>query len=56
MEFALLPYQGGLLVGLASDQTDRSLEKVGIYKSKQSCSKLLSSVLWDYEDVADHRD
>jgi hypothetical protein len=56
VEFALLPYQGRLLVGLASDQTDRSLEKVSIYKSKQICPKPLSSVLWDYEDVADHWD
>lgn len=56
VEFAFLPYQGRLLVGLASDQTDRSLERVSIYKSKQICPKPLSSVLWDFEDLADHWD
>ncbi|HHY91908.1 MAG TPA: DUF2848 family protein [Firmicutes bacterium] len=56
VEFVLVPYQNRLLVGLASDQTDRSLEKVSIYKSKQICAKPLSTVLWDYEDVADHWD
>lgn len=56
VEFVFLPYQKRLLVGLASDQTDRSLEKTSIYKSKQICPKPLSNILWDYEDLTDHWD
>ncbi len=56
VEFVFVPYQDTLLVGLASDHTDRDLEKVSINKSKQACPKILSAVLWDYEDVKDHWD
>lgn len=56
VEFAFVPYQDRLLVGLASDHTDRDLEKVSINKSKQACPKVISTVLWDYEDLKDHWD
>lgn len=56
VEFVFAPYQDRLLVGLASDHTDRDLEKVNINKSKQVCPKVLSTVFWDYEDVKEHWD
>lgn len=56
IEFAFLPYEDKMLVGLASDHTDRELEAVSITKAKQICPKVISSVLWDYEDIKDHWD
>lgn len=56
VEFAFLPHRNSFLVGLASDHTDRDLEKVDVNKSKQVCPKVLSSVVWDYKDLKEHWD
>ncbi|MGI6128937.1 MAG: DUF2848 family protein [bacterium] len=56
VEFAFVPYNESLLIGLASDHTDRDLEKVNINKSKQICQKIISTELWDYEDLVNHWD
>jgi hypothetical protein len=42
IEFALLFAAGRVLVGVASDQTDRALEVQSIPRSKQLCAKVLS--------------
>lgn len=56
VEFALLLTPEGWLVTVGSDHTDRELEKVDVLRSKQVAPKLLSPLLWRWEDVADHWD
>jgi hypothetical protein len=46
----------GLWVGLASDHTDRVLERASVAKSKQVCHKPAASELWRFGDVAPHWD
>jgi len=55
-EFILLADQGRLLVGTASDHTDRKVETYNVTVSKQMCDKPMAADLWDFEDVADHWD
>ena len=43
-------------LGLASDHTDRALEATSVAASKQVCPKPVSSVLWAWDEVADHLD
>jgi hypothetical protein len=50
-EYVLLVDQGRVLVGVGSDHTDREIEGYSIVQSKQVCSNVLSSEVWDYEDV-----
>jgi hypothetical protein len=42
-EFALIVHGGRIYVTVASDQTDRELERVSIPRSKQLCPKVLGS-------------
>jgi len=51
LEFFLLVDEDGLYVGVASDHTDRELERLDIRKSKQACPTILSKNVWNYEDV-----
>jgi hypothetical protein len=56
VEFVLIGWQGGILVGLGSDHTDRKVEAYNVTVSKQMCDKPLSPVLWDLSDVIGHWD
>lgn len=47
---------GDLLIGVASDHTDRDLERTSILWSKQSCPNVLAPALWRWADVKDHWD
>jgi hypothetical protein len=47
---------GQILMGLASDHTEREVEAYNITVSKQMCDKPCSSQLWPLEDVKDHWD
>lgn len=47
---------GELLIGVASDHTDRDLERASIVWSKQACPNVLAPVLWRWSDVRDHWD
>ena len=55
-EFFLLMREDGWWVGAGSDHTDRKVEAYSITVSKQMCPKPVASVLWRFEDVADHWD
>ncbi len=55
-EVLLLRHRGRLLVGLASDHTDRALETQGITLAKQLCDKPVGPALWAYESVQPHWD
>ncbi|MGM0602048.1 MAG: DUF2848 family protein [Bacillota bacterium] len=56
VEVILLFKGDDIYLGLGSDHTDRALETVDIGKSKQSCPKPHSRILWKMEDVKDHLD
>src|SRR5665213_2949254 len=56
VECLLVSRDDGLWVGLASDHTDRALERTSVSKSKQVCEKPVASVLWRFGDVAPHWD
>ena len=43
-------------ITVGSDHTDRWLEKVSIERAKHTCPKIISSAVWDYEEVKDHWD
>ncbi len=47
---------GKLWFGVASDHTEREVEKVGVTVSKQMCDKPVSEDLWCFSDVEDHWD
>ena len=49
----LTSHQGRLLIGLASDHTDRDLESHSIPHSKQICAKPVSKELWPLDTVVD---
>jgi hypothetical protein len=51
VEFFMLVDESKIYVGLASDHTDRELERIDIRKSKQVCPTILSINLWNYEEV-----
>jgi len=42
---------GEIYVGVGSDHTDRSLERLCLGKSKQICKNVVSREVWRYEDV-----
>jgi 2-keto-4-pentenoate hydratase/2-oxohepta-3-ene-1,7-dioic acid hydratase in catechol pathway len=52
-EYVLLVDRGKVLVGVGSDHTDRELETYSIIQSKQVCNNVLSSEVWDFDDVKD---
>ena len=56
VEFALLQSGGRLWVGVASDHTDREVERYNVTVSKQMCDKPIAPALWSYEDVSAHWD
>jgi hypothetical protein len=51
IEFFMLVDESTIYVGVASDHTDRELERIDIRKSKQVCPTILSRNLWNYEEV-----
>ena len=56
VEYVLLFSQRGLLVGVASDHTDRAFEKHGIQQSKQMYPNVMAPDVWPYDEVRDHWD
>jgi hypothetical protein len=56
IECLLVSRDDGLWVGLASDHTDRALERTSVAKSKQVCHKPAARTLWSLSDVAAHWD
>jgi len=56
VECLLVSRDDGLWVGLASDHTDRALERTSVAKSKQVCHKPAARLLWRFSDVAPHWD
>lgn len=55
-EFILFRFEGELVVGVASDHTDRALEQQDVAKSKQLCTKVVGGTLWRLADVLPHWD
>ena len=56
VEFFMLVDGSRIYVGVASDHTDRELERINIRKSKQVCPTILSRNLWNYGDVKENWD
>src|SRR6478672_8540724 len=56
VEYVLLFSERGLLIGLASDHTDRAFERHGIQQSKQMYPNVMSAAVWPYDEVRDHWD
>ena len=52
----LLRHGGRDWLGLASDHTDRGLERVSVAASKQACAKVCAATLWPLDEVAGHLD
>lgn len=52
-EFVMYRRGGQLLIGVASDHTDRDLEGYSIVKAKQCSDKPVGAAWWDYSDIAD---
>lgn len=50
-EVVIMNVEGKWYVGLGSDHTDRELEKLSIQKSKQVCSKPISTQFWLLDDI-----
>ena len=55
-EFVMARRGDRLLIGVASDHTDRALEGYSIVKAKQCSDKPVGAIWWDYADLADHWD
>jgi hypothetical protein len=55
-EFALLLGPDGAWVTVASDQTDRFVERHSVPAAKQLCSKVLAPVVWPLAEVEGHWD
>lgn len=49
--FLAFDADGGGYVTVASDHTDRALEKVSVSKAKQICDKVIGDTFWRLEDV-----
>jgi len=56
VEFFMLIDRSRIYVGVASDHTDRELERIDIRKSKQVCPTILSRNLWNYGEVKENWD
>lgn len=56
VEFILYGSTDGMMVGVASDHTDRKIEAISVPVSKQLCAKPASAGVWRYADVVDHWD
>lgn len=55
-EYVIVLKDGQIYIGLGSDHTDRDLESYSVSKAKEIMPKVISSVLWDYEEVQEHFD
>lgn len=55
-EFALILGPGGPWVTVASDQTDRFVERHSVMASKQLCPKVLAPTVWPLAEVEAHWD
>lgn len=55
-EVALILGPGGPWVTVASDQTDRFVERHSVLASKQLCPKVLAPAVWPLAEVAEHWD
>lgn len=55
-EFLLFRSGGQAYVGVASDHTDRGLERQSVTHAKQLCAKVVARDVWRYDDVAPHWD
>ena len=56
VEFIMVNIDGKLWIGVGSDHTDRKVETYNITVSKQMCDKPIASILWPWEELADHWD
>ena len=56
VEFVFLKMGDAGYVGVGSDHTDRGFEKHSIPASKQMYPKVMSPVVWPFEEVKDHWD
>ena len=56
VEACVFAVEGELLVGVASDHTDRKLEAHSVALSKQICAKPIGDVVWRFSDVKAHWD
>lgn len=56
VEYVLLQIDGRLWIGVASDHTDRHVERMGITVAKQLCDKPVASALWPLDEVQAHWD
>jgi hypothetical protein len=57
VEYVIMTAESGkIYIAVGSDHTDRDLEKINIQKSKWICPKVLSTKIWDYNDLKDHWD
>ena len=56
VEVALVLGPGGPWVTVASDQTDRFVERHSVPAAKQLCPKVVASTVWPLADVEDHWD
>lgn len=55
-ECVMLAAEGGMLVAVGSDHTDRKVETYNITVSKQMCPKPVSREVWRFAEVAEHWD
>lgn len=56
VEVTAAEINGKWYIGIGSDHTDRKLEAVSVQKSKQVCSKPVSSALWSLDRIEAHWD
>jgi len=57
VEFFLMPsINDSIYFTVASDHTDRELEKISVSKAKQICNKVIAKKCWKVSDVYDHWD
>ncbi len=56
IEYALIAHAGRTYVTVASDQTDRELERHSIPRSKQVCPKVLATMVVPLDEVLDEWD
>ncbi len=56
VEPLLVMGEGGALVGLGSDHTDRAAEAWSVPHSKQLCGKPVADELWRFDEIAPHWD
>jgi len=53
-EFILFGVDGAQFVGVASDHTDRAVERDDVAKSKQLCRKVVGGRVWRLADIGPH--